>query len=81
MLVASGEPCLGPVTHTGCGVLCPSHDRGCYGCFGPRERAATPSLADWFGVHGMVPAERLRRFRSFYGASEALRKESERHER
>ena len=33
--VAHGTPCLGPVTHAGCGALCPSYDRGCYGCFGP----------------------------------------------
>ena len=32
-------PCLGPVTRTGCGALCPAFGRGCYGCFGPREEA------------------------------------------
>ncbi|UXA08338.1 oxidoreductase [Mycobacterium sp. SMC-2] len=41
VLVADGTPCLGPVTHAGCGALCPSHRRGCYGCFGP---AATPQI-------------------------------------
>lgn len=40
--VAQGVPCLGPVTHTGCGAICPSFDRGCYGCFGP---ATQPNLA------------------------------------
>ena len=40
VMVAHGMPCLGPVTHAGCGALCPSYDRGCYGCFGPKE---TPS--------------------------------------
>jgi len=39
--VAEGIPCLGPVTHSGCGALCPRHHRGCYGCFGP---AATPNM-------------------------------------
>ena len=34
-VVAHGDACLGPATRTGCGVLCPSNDRGCYGCFGP----------------------------------------------
>lgn len=34
-LVTRGEPCLGPVTRTGCGALCPSFGRACYGCFGP----------------------------------------------
>ncbi len=40
--VAEGIPCLGPVTHAGCGALCPAYHRGCYGCFGP---AATPNTA------------------------------------
>jgi coenzyme F420-reducing hydrogenase gamma subunit len=40
IVVAEGIPCLGPVTHAGCGALCPSFHRGCYGCFGP---AATPN--------------------------------------
>lgn len=39
--VAEGIPCLGPVTHAGCGALCPKHHRGCYGCFGPM---ATPNM-------------------------------------
>ena len=37
VMVAHGTPCLGPVTHAGCGALCPAYDRGCYGCFGPME--------------------------------------------
>ena len=37
VMVASGTPCLGPVTHAGCGALCPSYARGCYGCYGPSE--------------------------------------------
>ncbi len=35
VLVAEGVPCLGPITRTGCGALCPAFGRGCYGCFGP----------------------------------------------
>jgi sulfhydrogenase subunit delta len=46
--VAQGIACLGPVTKTGCGALCPAYGRGCYGCFGPRESANTASLAAWF---------------------------------
>jgi coenzyme F420-reducing hydrogenase gamma subunit len=37
VVVAHGTPCLGPVTHAGCGALCPRYHRGCYGCFGPAE--------------------------------------------
>ena len=47
VMVANGTPCLGPVTHAGCGALCPSYNRGCYGCFGPMETPNTPSLAGW----------------------------------
>ncbi|HEX6606022.1 MAG TPA: oxidoreductase, partial [Chloroflexia bacterium] len=35
VMVAHGTPCLGPITHAGCGALCPTYHRGCYGCFGP----------------------------------------------
>jgi coenzyme F420-reducing hydrogenase gamma subunit len=35
--VARNIPCLGPVTHAGCGAICPSYNRGCYGCYGPKE--------------------------------------------
>ena len=42
VMVAHGTPCLGPVTHAGCGAICPAYDRGCYGCFGPKE---TPNTA------------------------------------
>ena len=44
VMVAHGTPCLGPVTHAGCGALCPTYDRGCYGCFGPMETPNTVSL-------------------------------------
>ena len=39
VMVAYGMACLGPGTRTGCGVLCPSNGRGCYGCFGPAPNA------------------------------------------
>jgi coenzyme F420-reducing hydrogenase gamma subunit len=53
--VADGIPCLGPVTRTGCGAICPAYGRGCYGCFGPRESANTASLARWFSDSRSAP--------------------------
>lgn len=44
VMVAHGTPCLGPVTHAGCGALCPAYHRGCYGCFGPQETSNTDPL-------------------------------------
>jgi coenzyme F420-reducing hydrogenase gamma subunit len=80
VMVARGEPCLGPVTHAGCGALCPGYDRGCYGCFGPKERARTGSLARQFRAEGVPPDELVRRFRLFSGWRRPFRDESERHE-
>jgi len=45
VMVAQGIPCLGPITHAGCGALCPSYDRGCYGCYGPAKGPNVLSLA------------------------------------
>lgn len=36
VLLELREPCLGPITVGGCGALCPSRGRGCYGCYGLR---------------------------------------------
>jgi len=78
--VAHGTPCLGPVTQAGCGALCPSFDRGCYGCFGPQDTPNTVSLASRLRTHGMSEPEVMRVFRTFNAASEAFLRESERHE-
>ena len=78
--VAHGTPCLGPVTQAGCGALCPTFARGCYGCFGPQDTPNTPSIAHTLGVLGMSEPEVMRVFRTFNAASEAFLRESERHE-
>jgi len=81
VMVAAGEPCLGPVTHAGCGALCPSYDRGCYGCFGPRENANTTSFTGWLREEGVAPERLVRKLRgSFNGWSRAFREESDRQE-
>ncbi len=80
VMVAHGTPCLGPITHAGCGALCPRYRRGCYGCFGPRESAATESLSAWL-LDGGVPAEALvRTLRGFTAWAPAFREESDRHD-
>jgi coenzyme F420-reducing hydrogenase gamma subunit len=43
--VSRGIACLGPITHAGCGALCPSYGRGCFGCFGPSDGARPDVLA------------------------------------
>ena len=53
LVVAGGTPCLGPVTAAGCGALCPSCGRGCYGCFGPSDDANLDSYASWLAAHNV----------------------------
>jgi coenzyme F420-reducing hydrogenase gamma subunit len=78
VMVAHGTPCLGPVTHAGCGALCPSYDRGCYGCFGPMESPNAPSLSGWFEGLGMEERDVIRIYRTFHAAREEFSAESER---
>ncbi|MFE3055897.1 oxidoreductase [Nocardia sp. NPDC059239] len=57
VMVADGIPCLGPVTQAGCGALCPSYHRGCYGCFGPMERPNIGALLPILRINGMDTAD------------------------
>jgi len=81
VMVSKGVDCLGPVTQAGCWALCPSYDRGCYGCFGPKENPNTASLARRFKEIGLNDNSIVRAFRSFNSFSEPFRKESEAYER
>ena len=77
VMVAQGIPCLGPVTHAGCGAICPSYHRGCYGCFGPMETPNTASLSKRWGELGASRQVILRVYRNFNAQAEAFRQESE----
>jgi len=65
VMVAHGTACLGPVTHAGCGALCPTYNRGCYGCFGPMESPNTAAMARELRVLGMDERNVDRVFRTF----------------
>jgi sulfhydrogenase subunit delta len=75
--VAKGIPCLGPVTQAGCGALCPSYNRGCYGCFGPMETPNTVSLSRQLQGLGQSPEQTARLFRGFNAWAWQFRKASE----
>ncbi|MGP7996000.1 MAG: oxidoreductase [Streptosporangiaceae bacterium] len=72
VMVADGTPCLGPVTHAGCGALCPAQSRGCYGCFGPTSDANVPALARQLQLCGMDDAAIGRVFATFNAAAPAF---------
>lgn len=81
VMVSHGTPCLGPVTQTGCGAICPSYDRGCYGCFGPMDSPNTSSLASNIEARGETKYDIMLAFRGFNAYSEPFRKESEVYEK
>jgi sulfhydrogenase subunit delta len=86
VMVTQGIPCLGPVTRSGCGAICPGMGRDCYGCFGPvgGERKGpglppnTASLAKRFHESlQLTPVEVVRRFRGINGSVDPFKQESE----
>lgn len=81
VMVAHGTPCLGPVTHAGCGAICPSFDRGCYGCYGPAAQPNLVSLTSQLRESGMTPGQVVQSLRSFNGYSAEFRAESDRVEK
>lgn len=80
VMVAQGIPCLGPVTHAGCGAICPAYHRGCYGCFGPMRMPNTASLSARWDQIGVSQPDIVRVFRTFNAYAEPFRKESEAYE-
>lgn len=75
--VAADIPCLGPATQAGCGVLCPSVGRGCYGCFGPAETPNLTALAALWRTQGVGEADIVRRLRTYNAGAASLRTASE----
>ncbi len=81
VMVSKEIACLGPVTQAGCGAICPSYDRGCYGCFGPMENPNPPALSKRFGEFGKEREDIMLMYRGFNAYAEAFRKESDVHEK
>ncbi len=69
VMVSAGVPCMGPVTRTGCGALCPRFGRDCYACFGPAENPNTAALARRLEGLGLASEMVIRRFRHINAAT------------
>ncbi len=80
VMVAQGQPCLGPVTQAGCGALCPACNRPCYGCFGPMEQPNMKSLGNRLLALGQSARDVKRRLRSFNGYLEPFKQTSDYYE-
>ena len=80
VMVAHGTPCLGPVTHAGCGAICPAYHRGCYGCFGPKETPNAASLSARWKDLGADDRDLVRVYRTFNVGAEEFRVAAEDHD-
>ena len=80
VMVAQGIPCMGPITHAGCGAICPAYDRGCYGCFGPSQGPNIDSLAAWWKQLEVADVDLVRALRTFNAYSPEFREASEAYE-
>ncbi len=80
ILVSQAVPCMGPVTHAGCGALCPSYLRGCYGCFGPKETPNASALSNRLEEIGMNNEAIRRLYSTFNVNATPFREEKERHD-
>ncbi len=80
VMVAHGTPCLGPITHAGCGALCPKYNRGCYGCYGAKETPNASSLMTWWTKLGVERQDMLHKLRTFNANTEPFREESKKYE-
>lgn len=77
VMVARNTPCLGPVTQAGCGAICPSYDRGCYGCFGPARQVNMASLSNHLLATGTAPTTAVHLLRNFNGYAPEFRAASQ----
>ena len=79
VMVAHGTPCMGPVTHAGCGALCPAYNRGCYGCFGPSEAANVDMLRSIWNSLGVDDPDIVRALRTFNANAPQFKEASDRY--
>jgi coenzyme F420-reducing hydrogenase gamma subunit len=71
--VARGIACLGPVTQAGCGAICPSYRRECFGCYGPKEQSNPVSLSTFYVSEGASSDHVVRLLRNFNGHASEFR--------
>lgn len=70
LLLEGRQPCLGPVTRTGCGVHCPSRGVPCEGCRGRAVEANLNEMQRQLLELGLAPREVRARLERFGGVGD-----------
>ena len=70
-LLLKGEICLGPLTNSGCGAICPSLNIPCIGCWGPIEKENWEAEAFLLKEKGFSTGDIVKRFSIFGGQERA----------
>ncbi|MCB0364695.1 MAG: oxidoreductase [Bdellovibrionaceae bacterium] len=79
--VSQGRACLGPITQAGCQALCPSYNRGCFGCYGPKELSQPSALTEFVRQHRQADdREWLHLLRNYQTGAPEFHEEGQRHE-
>ncbi len=73
VMVASGTPCLGPVTHAGCGALCPAYPAGATAASGRWTRRTLRRSSPSWRSEACPPTDVERVFRTFNAWSDPFR--------
>lgn len=77
LLTDEGKPCMGPVTCAGCGVICPTLNRVCEGCYGPMSASNAQSFAEILTESTLSKDNVKLRFRKYAGSTQEFHKEAE----
>lgn len=77
LLLTQNALCLGSVTRGGCGAVCTTWGRPCFGCRGPNVDTNPEGLVKIFRRLGYDDSEIKRRFQYFSGETPAFRKGAE----
>ena len=76
VMVAHGTPCLGPVTHAGCGAICPATIAAATAASARWRRRTSPRSSRELARLGMSEGAIRRVYRTFNAAAEPFREES-----
>jgi sulfhydrogenase subunit delta len=67
-MLYAGRFCAGPLTKSGCGAVCPSHNLPCVGCWGPTDDLNVSSEYELLKEKGYDPDEIIKKIKKFGGA-------------